>query len=117
MTLEYTVRIEKLPASEGGGYLATAPDLPGCMSDGETPEEALRNVLGAIACWIAAARERRLRYRSRREWRRAARAIRSSVRFPGEAKETENPGCGSSAPSWRREDRSCSPPRSVSIDS
>lgn len=57
MKLEYTVRIERLAESDDGGYLAIVPDLPGCMSDGETPEEALRNVQEAIASWIEAARE------------------------------------------------------------
>jgi predicted RNase H-like HicB family nuclease len=57
MTLEYAIRIERLAASDGGGYLATAPDLPGCMSDGATPEEALENIQDAIASWIEAARD------------------------------------------------------------
>jgi antitoxin HicB len=57
MKLEYTVRIERLAESDGGGYLATVPDLPGCMSDGASPEEALKNVQEAIASWIEAARE------------------------------------------------------------
>jgi antitoxin HicB len=57
MTLEYAVRIERLAESDGGGYLATVPDLPGCTSDGETPEEALKNVQEAIASWIEAAKE------------------------------------------------------------
>jgi predicted RNase H-like HicB family nuclease len=57
MTLEYAIRIERLAEGDGGGYLATVPDLPGCMSDGSTPEEALRNVQDAIASWIEAARE------------------------------------------------------------
>ena len=52
MKLEYSVRIERLAESDGGGYLAIVPDLPGCMSDGETPEEALKNVQEAIASWI-----------------------------------------------------------------
>lgn len=56
MRLEYTVHIDPLPESDGGGYLALVPDLPGCMSDGETPEEALRNVQEAIASWIESAR-------------------------------------------------------------
>jgi predicted RNase H-like HicB family nuclease len=30
MPLEYAVRIEPLAESDGGGYLATVPDLPGC---------------------------------------------------------------------------------------
>ena len=57
MKLEYAVRIERLADSDGGGYLAIVPDLPGCMSDGETPEEALKNVQEAIASWIEAAKE------------------------------------------------------------
>ncbi|MDQ2079750.1 type II toxin-antitoxin system HicB family antitoxin [Xanthobacteraceae bacterium Astr-EGSB] len=57
MTLEYAARIERLAESDGGGYLAIVPDLPGCMSDGATPEEALRNVQAAIASWIEAAKE------------------------------------------------------------
>ena len=57
MRLEYAVRIERLADSDGGGYLATVPDLPGCMSDGDTPEEALRNVQDAIESWIESAKE------------------------------------------------------------
>jgi antitoxin HicB len=57
VTLEHAVRIERLAESDGGGYLATVPDLPGCMSDGETPEEALKNVQEAITSWIEAAKE------------------------------------------------------------
>ena len=57
MKLEYTVRIERLAESDGGGYLATVPDLPGCMSDGASPEEALKNVQEGIASWVEAAKE------------------------------------------------------------
>lgn len=49
------IRISPLPAAEGGGFLAAVPDLPGCMSDGETPEEALRNGYDAVLSWIASA--------------------------------------------------------------
>jgi antitoxin HicB len=51
------VVVEPLPAEDGGGFVATAPDLPGCMSDGATPEEALTNVQDAIATWIEAAKD------------------------------------------------------------
>jgi predicted RNase H-like HicB family nuclease len=54
--LEYPVLIEPLPREDGGGFLATVPDLPGCMSDGESPEEALINVRDAIGAWIEEAR-------------------------------------------------------------
>ena len=56
--LEYPVLVEPLAAEDGGGFSATAPDLPGCMSDGATPEEALTNVCDAIRSWIEAAQAR-----------------------------------------------------------
>ena len=49
---DYRIVIDRLSAEDGGGFLATVPDLPGCMSDGETPEEALRNGLSAAGEWI-----------------------------------------------------------------
>ncbi len=55
--LEYPVVVEPLPLEEGGGFLATVPDLPGCMSDGATPEEAIANIQDAIVAWIEAARD------------------------------------------------------------
>jgi len=54
--LEYPVVLEPLLPEDGGGFLATAPDLPGCATDGETPEDALRAVQGAIDEWIEDAR-------------------------------------------------------------
>ena len=56
-SLVYPVTIQPLSAEDGGGFVALVRDLPGCMSDGATPEEALANVEDAIACWIEAARE------------------------------------------------------------
>ena len=53
---DYPVLIEPLAEEEGGGYFATVPDLPGCMSDGATRELAARNVGDAIAAWIEEAR-------------------------------------------------------------
>ncbi|MFZ5670679.1 MAG: type II toxin-antitoxin system HicB family antitoxin [Pseudomonadota bacterium] len=49
----YRIVIEPLPAEEGGGFLATVPDLPGCMSDGATDVEALTNVHDAIEVWLS----------------------------------------------------------------
>ncbi len=54
--LSYAVLIEALSQQDGGGFMATVPDLPGCMSDGATREEAARNVGDAITCWIEEAR-------------------------------------------------------------
>lgn len=53
----YKVVIEPLSDEDGGGYLATVPELPGCMSDGETRAEALANVEDAIATWLHCARK------------------------------------------------------------
>lgn len=55
--LKYPVIVEPLAAEDGGGFVATVPDLPGCMSDGETPQDALANVEDAIRAWIEAAQE------------------------------------------------------------
>lgn len=55
--LRYPVIVSPLPAEDGGGFLARAPDLPGCMSDGDTPQEALTNVQDAIESWLEAAQE------------------------------------------------------------
>ena len=35
-------QVRPLSDEDGGGYLATFPDLPGCMADAETIEEAVR---------------------------------------------------------------------------
>jgi len=56
-SLEYPFTVSPLSEDEGGGYLIEFPDLPGCMSDGETPEEAIRNGADAVRCWIEAMRE------------------------------------------------------------
>jgi predicted RNase H-like HicB family nuclease len=37
-----------LEASEEGGYTVYVPSLPGCISEGETEEEALANIREAI---------------------------------------------------------------------
>jgi antitoxin HicB len=54
---DYEVRIRPLSSEDGGGFLATVPDLPGCKSDGETPQQALENAYDAIICWVEAAEE------------------------------------------------------------
>jgi len=56
-TLEYPVIVSPLSEDDGGGFLATVPDLPGCMSDGETPAEAIENVQDAIEEWLDLARK------------------------------------------------------------
>lgn len=54
---DYEVDIMPLSVEDGGGFQALVPELPGCRSDGETPQEALDNAYDAIGCWIEAAEE------------------------------------------------------------
>ena len=44
-------------SNQDGCYIADIPDLKYCSAFGETPEEALREVLLAKAAWLEAARE------------------------------------------------------------
>jgi predicted RNase H-like HicB family nuclease len=37
-----------LEPSEEGGYTAIVPSLPGCVSEGDTREEALKNIRKSI---------------------------------------------------------------------
>ncbi len=57
MANDYAVLLTALTEADGGGWLATVPDLPGCMSDGETPSDAAKNVADAIVSWKEAAEE------------------------------------------------------------
>ena len=43
-------------SEEDEGYVADIPDLPYCSAFGETPEEALREILIAKEVWIESAR-------------------------------------------------------------
>jgi predicted RNase H-like HicB family nuclease len=44
-------------SEEDQAYLACAPELPGCITHGETYEEALKNAQEVIELWIEAAQE------------------------------------------------------------
>jgi antitoxin HicB len=50
---DYSFKIAPLSAEDGGGFLITFPDLPGCMSDGESVEEAITNGRDAFEQWAA----------------------------------------------------------------
>ena len=55
--LKYPISIRPLTNEEGSGYLAEFPDLPGCIADGETVEEALHEAEDALQAWLATAKE------------------------------------------------------------
>jgi antitoxin HicB len=56
-TSAYPFTIRPLSEEEGGGYLIEFPGVPGCISDGETPEEAIRNGRDALKACLATMRE------------------------------------------------------------
>jgi len=54
LEVKYTVLIEK---NEEGGYTVTVPSLPGCITQGDTPEEAITNAEEAIMGYIEALKD------------------------------------------------------------
>jgi len=52
MRRQYKVVLRPLPDQDGGGWLAEIPELLGCISDGNTKDEALRNVEDAKLEWF-----------------------------------------------------------------
>ncbi len=44
----YPFEIKPLTDQEGGGYLISFPDFDECISDGETPQEAIKNGIDAL---------------------------------------------------------------------
>ena len=47
--MRYTVILQK---EDDGGYVVTVPILPGCVSQGDTRAEALRNIEEAIKLYV-----------------------------------------------------------------
>ena len=54
---DYPINLSPIPEDEGGGYMVTFPDLPGCIADGDTVEEAIAEARDAFAAWVAVVRE------------------------------------------------------------
>jgi len=52
----YPFVVRRLPDDEGGAYLVEYPDVPHCIADGKTPEEAIRHGREALeACLVTIA--------------------------------------------------------------
>ncbi|MEX2492195.1 MAG: type II toxin-antitoxin system HicB family antitoxin [Nitrospirales bacterium] len=49
MTLKYRVLIEQ---DEDGAFVAEVPALPGCLSQGQTRADALKNIQEAIEVYL-----------------------------------------------------------------
>ena len=52
MNLPY--KMEIVPDKDEGGFVASFPDLPGCITIGDTIEEVIRNVIDAKKAWLEA---------------------------------------------------------------
>jgi predicted RNase H-like HicB family nuclease len=52
--MKYRVHIEQ---DEDGWFVATCPSLPGCVSQGSTRAEALRNIGEAVEAYIESLRK------------------------------------------------------------
>ncbi len=55
--MKMNYRMEIVTDREEGGYVVSFPDLPGCITCGETVEAALSNAEDAKRAWIEAALE------------------------------------------------------------
>lgn len=51
----YKYSIELFYSEEDGGYIALAPELPGCSAFGQTEEGALKEIKVAIDLWLETA--------------------------------------------------------------
>ncbi len=52
--MRYTVVLER---EEDGGFVASVPALPGCVSQGDTRAQALKNIQEAIALYVEDCRD------------------------------------------------------------
>ena len=52
-----------LEEQEEGGYTVYVPSLPGCISQGETVEESLKNIKEAIELWLEPAENELIVYK------------------------------------------------------
>ena len=62
--MEIEIILEK---QEEGGYTVYVPSLPGCVSQGETKEEALANIKEAIELYLEADNNELIIYKDKGE--------------------------------------------------
>src|SRR5208283_106425 len=75
---EYQFTVRPLSVQEGGGYLVEYPDIPGCMSDGETIKEAIANGREALRDCLEVFRES-----GRKQPKPASRPLNGASACPG----------------------------------
>lgn len=52
LSLQYDIKLQQISAEDGGGWLARIDELEGCIADGESPDEAVKNIEDAKKDWI-----------------------------------------------------------------
>lgn len=52
----YEVEVRRLSPNLGSGFVAFAPELIGCVADGESRTITLLNLEDAMSCWLDVAR-------------------------------------------------------------
>jgi len=57
LSLDYTIRLKQ---NEDGSFFAEIEELPGCMSEGDTKEEALKMIEDAKKAWLIVALKREI---------------------------------------------------------
>lgn len=55
--MSYKYQMQIAWSQDDQAFIVTVPELPGCMADGETYEQAVSNAQASIARWIETARE------------------------------------------------------------
>lgn len=58
--LKLSYRMEIVEDAEEGGFVVSYPDLPGCITCGETIEKAVENAKDAKTAWLEAALDEKI---------------------------------------------------------
>lgn len=75
--LAMSYRMEIVEDKDEGGFVVSYPELPGCITCGETIERAVENAADAKKAWLEAALEEGgLRFTNREAWK----SIRDSLK-------------------------------------
>ena len=56
---DFPINVSPIPIDKGGGYMVSFPDLPGCIADGDSIDEAIVEARDAFDAWVMAEKEDR----------------------------------------------------------
>lgn len=89
LSLSYRLEIFRDP--DEGGYVARYPDLPGCITVGETLESVAKNAEDAKRVWLAAALEDGVPIAEPEENRYESESPRKAEKVPSENTNESDP--------------------------